>query len=169
MSFKKIYHVYHEMSHFGRNVALHFCHRHFQIWIQFLIEMQYSIVTWCHVCYVVILHDRCYWTEIHDLINGKGKIESFDWLSGIFVTTFLGMVGYALPGIVTQATRAASLVLRGAVFRARLPLDNEQSMSLRRIFILWKNAPLFRISSRVFHSALGQYLWRPNRYCLSLN
>ena len=100
-------------------------------------------------------------TEIHDLINGYGKIESFDWLSGILVATFFGMVGHGLPGIVTQATWAASLVLRGAVFRARLPLDNEQSMSLRRIFILWRNAPLFRISSRVFHSAVGQYICDP--------
>ena len=52
------------------------------------------------------------------------------------------MIGYDLPGIVTQA---ASIVLRGLVFGARLPVDSEKSMSLTQH--CGKNAPLFRLSA----------------------
>ena len=50
-------------------------------------------------------------------------IMSYRWVEEL-VTIFLGIIG-----IVTQATRAASIVL-SAVFGARLPSDNEQWMSL---------------------------------------
>ena len=50
------------------------------------------------------------------------------------------MIGYDLPGIVTQATRAASIVLRGLVFGARLPGDSEKYMTLTQYC---RETPLF--------------------------
>ena len=57
------------------------------------------------------------------------------------VTTFLCMIRHGLFGIVTQATRAASIVLSGVVFGARLPLDNEQSMSFAQYLHIVEKRP----------------------------